>query len=124
MDLSDIYPEECKISKKKKENITELDVKMRKIKEKRDKANERYNDVIHNKYNIWDKYKESLEFINVRRRYTDKFFEESNLGFQDYINGDWQSAKIHFEQAKKALNSDSKNEPSIDNLLKFMAKSD
>ena len=124
MDLSDIYPEECKISKTKKENITDLDVKMRKIKEKRDKANERYNDVIHNKYNIWDKYKESLEFINVRRRYTDKFFEESNLGFQDYINGDWQSAKIHFEQAKKALNSDSKNEPSIDNLLKFMAKSD
>ena len=124
MDLSDIYPEECKISKTKKENITELDVKMRKIKEKRDKANERYNDVIHNKYNIWDKYKESLEFINVRRRYTDKFFEESNLGFQDYINGDWQSAKIHFEQAKKALNSDSKNEPSIDNLLKFMAKTD
>ena len=124
MDLSDIYPEECKISKTKKENITDLDVKMRKIKEKRDKANERYNDVIHNKYNIWDKYKESLEFINVRRRYTDKFFEESNLGFQDYINGDWQSAKIHFEQAKKALNSDSKNEPSIDNLLKFMAKTD
>ena len=124
MDLSDIYPEECKISKTKKENITELDVKMRKIKEKRDKANERYNDVIHNKYNIWDKYKESLEFINVRRRYTDKFFEESNLGFQDYINGDWQSAKLHFEQAKKALNSDSKNEPSIDNLLKFMAKTD
>ena len=124
MDLSDIYPEECKISKTKKENITDLDVKMRKIKEKRDKANERYNDVIHNKYNIWDKYKESLEFINVRRRYTDKFFEESNLGFQDYINGDWQSAKLHFEQAKKALNSDSKNEPSIDNLLKFMAKTD
>ena len=124
MDLSDVYPEECKISKTKKENVTELDVKMRKIKEKRDKANERYNDVIHNKYNIWDKYKESLEFINVRRRYTEKFFEESNLGFQEYISGKWQTAKFHFEQAKNALNSDSKNEPSIDNLLKFMAKTD
>ena len=46
------------------------------------------------------------------------------LGFDAYINGDWETAKYHFESAKFSLNSESKTETSLENLLKFMQKTD
>lgn len=58
----------------------------------------------------------------ANKNHTEEFFSEYKIGFDDYIKGDWESAKFHFEKAKMALNSKSKNEPSLENLLKFMGK--
>lgn len=124
MDLSETFPEECVVNSEIKETSGDLDTKMRNIKEKREKAKERYNDVIQNKYNIWDTFCNTEEFLSVRKRYTEPFFSESKLGFDAYINGDWETAKYHFESAKFSLNSESKTETSLENLLKFMQKTD
>lgn len=121
MDLSSVEPNECSIKKEdQKANVRDL---LSSIKEKRSKAIKRYNDVIYNKYNIWDDFLSSEEhFKIIMKKYSEAFFAETKCGFDDYINGDWESAKFHFEKAKESLNSESKNEPSFENLLKFMGQ--
>lgn len=61
-------------------------------------------------------------FQTIRNKFTEEFFSEYKIGFDVYIKGDWESAKFHFEKAKMALNSKSKNEPSLENLLKLMGQ--
>ena len=71
----------------------------------------------------WDDFVSKEHFQNIRKRYSEAFFAETKIGFDDYIKGDWESDKFHFEKAKLSLNSESKNEPSLENLLKFMGQS-
>ena len=40
------------------------------------------------------------DFRQMRSNYTQEFFERWKIGFQHYINGDWDSAAVVFEETK------------------------
>ena len=135
MDLSQVFPDVSPLNdvnavspNKKDDKVTDLEIKMQNIKEQREKAKKRYNDVVHKKINIWNEYEQSDDFKNVRRRYTEKFYTMYQKGFNEYINGNWQQAKDLLKQSIQALdnsycgsgNNSNTGEVSVENILKFM----
>jgi len=55
-----------------------------------------------NEVRAWENYiKNDPDWSIMRLKYSNQYFyEEYNSGFDDYINGDWKNAKIHFEMAE------------------------
>lgn len=55
-----------------------------------------------NEIRAWETFEKNDEdFKAMRIKYSNSlFYEEYNLGFDDYVNGDWKSAKTHFEMAE------------------------
>lgn len=60
-----------------------------------------------NEYQAWkDFQKNDMDFSLMRLKYSDKnFYENYNLGFEAYINGEWEDSKKYFEIAENILGS-------------------
>lgn len=59
---------------------------------------------------------------SVRNKFNKQFFDEWNLGLENYIKGDWAEAKVHFEVTRDIIPL-YKDGPSI-NLLDYMEEVD
>ena len=55
-----------------------------------------------NEVRAWENYeKKDEDYKTMRLKYNNPhFYEEYNLGFDDYVNGDWKNAKSHFHNAE------------------------
>jgi len=50
---------------------------------------------------FWENFSESHEdYKLMRKRYKSQFYEEYYKGLQDFLYGDWESAKEYFDQAE------------------------
>jgi hypothetical protein len=52
----------------------------------------------------------------MRNKFSDKFYDLYNEGFNEYEHGDWEKAKKHFDMSKNLLKEDGP----IEYLLKVM----
>ena len=116
MDFKNLHTE------KKEDSIfkdDDLQNKLEKIREKRKKAKELYNDVIlRNKNNVWEEFiSNDSDYEKIRLKFSEEFISTYNLGMKKYIEGKWDEAKIHLMKAESIIGE--KDVPS-ENILEYM----
>lgn len=71
---------------------------------------------------LTDEWKSFEEFDEdwplMRSRFKPEFFDVYNKAFEDYINGDWQNAKIGFETAQGILEDSDRPCTRLLNIMK------
>jgi hypothetical protein len=74
---------------------------------------------MNNEFHAWKDFeKNDMDFSLLRIKYSNRnFYLQYNLGFENYINGDWKEAKKYFDNAENILGC--KDGP-IQNLKKKM----
>lgn len=91
---------------------------MEKIKNKRKERKLMYDQAMNGQIKVWDIFLKDPDFNQIRKKYTEEFYECYDMGFQYYVNGEWEEARREFKRAESIL-SEEKDGP-IQNILKFM----
>ena len=85
---------------------------------KRLKRKLNYDDAINGRRNVWREFEESdFDYSIMRRKFTEEFYENYNIGFENFMTGDWLLAKKYFETAEEILGD--KDGPT-ENLMHIM----
>jgi class 3 adenylate cyclase len=80
-----------------------------------------YEDAINCQRPIWKDYEDTDEdYAIMRKKYTPEFYENYKIGFNSFQDGDWQKAKLYFENAQEILGD--KDGPT-ENLMRIMKES-
>jgi len=76
------------------------------------------NDAFKGLYNVFEDFLENdADFKTANSKFTKEFYDEYNLGFDDFINGKWKEAKAHFERSNQILGEIDQPTNSIINFM-------
>lgn len=76
------------------------------------------NRIIEGVSNEWDDYEEKDEdWVIMRNKFTQEFFDMYNEGYIAYVNGDWKAAKEHLEEAQRLIGETDRPSTRILNLI-------
>lgn len=98
-DLSVVEIEETPLDENIDEESKEMDSKSRKHLTRKGRK-EYYLKAISGEINVWDDYMaKDDDFLNATKKFTPEFYCEYNVGFDYYLDGDWEQARHHFERS-------------------------
>jgi len=63
-----------------------------------------YSKLLNNEFQFWELFeKYDFRFLKCREKYTEEFMQTYNQGFEAYLSGDWEKAKLILEKAEEIL---------------------
>ncbi|EAR83046.2 adenylate/guanylate cyclase domain protein (macronuclear) [Tetrahymena thermophila SB210] len=97
----------------------------------RKRRTDRYKKILQGQANICQIIDSDVDIATMRKNYTDEFRNTYHDGLQEYLNGDWEAAKVLFEEAQMILKDtlyrsgadDTFLDGPIQTLIKYMQKS-